>query len=297
MKKILLLGSRGRLGAALARKWHRGNEVHALSRAEADVGDSDSLRRMLGSREYDVLVNCTGATSLEQCEENPDLAHLVNAKAPQVMAEAASATGARLIHFSTDYVFDGLLERPYTETDIPNPLSVYGKTKLLGEQAVINTPGDHLSVRVSWVFGPDKPSFIDMILSRALAGQTLEAVADKTSCPTSSEDVADWLAPFFSPGLPGGILHACNSGTASWQEYGQAAVDIAGQLGWPVVSRTVNPIALASVAAFRASRPPHTPMDCSRLENVTKIRPRPWREALESYMKDAGGPDRWVTPA
>jgi dTDP-4-dehydrorhamnose reductase len=285
MAKILLLGSRGRLGAALAGAWSETHEVTPLSRAEIDISRVDLLEKALKGFTFDVMVNCTGATSLEACEDDPRLAWLVNAEAPARLAEIATARGARLIHFGTDYVFDGKKTTPYSEEDIALPLSEYGRTKLHGELAVIAGAAEHLAVRVSWVFGPEKPSFVDMILARALTDPRVEAVADKTSSPTFTGDVALWMEPFLGPGLPGGIYHACNAGACTWQEYGQEAVTLADRLGWPLRCHHVSPVLLDSMTAFRAPRPRHTVLDCGKLRRTAAVSIRPWQEALASYME------------
>lgn len=289
MAKVLLLGSRGRLGAALARQWSAAHEVTALSRVDVDISLTELLEKALEGHNFDVLVNCTGATSLEVCEDDPQLAARINAEAPARLAEIAAHRGARLIHFGTDYVFDGKKSTPYSEEDDAYPLSEYGRTKLQGELAVVGASPKNLSVRVSWVFGPDKPSFVDMILKRAATDSHVEAVADKTSCPTYTEDVATWIEPFLSPGLSGGLYHACNSGACTWRDYGQEALDIADRLGWPLQCRVVSPIPLDSMTAFRAPRPRHTVLDCSRLRRIASISTRPWQDALASYLQGQHG--------
>lgn len=271
------------------------HELTGLSRRDIDVSEPEALRAVLFCHNYDVLVNCTGATSLEQCEDNPTLAARVNAAAPAIMAADASRRGARMIHFGTDYVFDGKLDRPYVEEDEAHPLSVYGQTKLEGELAVVRAGPEHLAVRVSWVFGPDKASFIDMILKRALRGEVVEAVADKTSCPTYTEDVAQWLEPWLgSNAAPGGIFHACNGGPASWQGFAQGALDLAVALGWPVTSRVVKPVLLSSIRAFRAARPAHTPMNCEKLECATGLGIRQWKDSLAEYLAGINDPAAWA---
>jgi len=285
MAKILLLGSRGRLGATLARAWSQTHTLIALSRADVDISQVDLLEKALEGYACDVIVNCTGATSLEACEDDPRLASLVNAEAPARLAEIATNHSARLIHFGTDYVFDGQKTTPYIEEDFAHPLSEYGKTKLQGELAVIANAPEHLAVRVSWVFGPEKPSFVDMILNRALTGDHVEAVADKTSSPTYTEDVAVWMEPFLAHGLPGGIYHACNAGGCTWQDYGQEALNIAERLGWPLRCREVSPVLLDSMKAFRAPRPRDTVLDCSKLRRTADVTIRPWQEALAAYLQ------------
>jgi dTDP-4-dehydrorhamnose reductase len=161
--KVLVLGSKGRLGGALARMWAADYAVRTLARPELDVADLHALGELLESESYDVLVNCTGLTNVDRCERDREEAEIVNARAPGVMAEDAAAKGARFIHFSTDYVFDGAKTTPYTEEDEACPLSHYGRTKLDGEREALAPSPRHMAVRVAWVFGPDKPSVADTL--------------------------------------------------------------------------------------------------------------------------------------
>ena len=227
--KVLVLGSKGRLGGALARMWAPDYEVRGLARPELDVADPSALGKLLKPESYDLLVNCTGLTNVDRCERDREEAEVVNARAPGVMAQDAAAKGSRFIHFSTDYVFDGAKTTPYTEDDEAHPLSHYGRTKLEGERAALAPSARHMAVRVAWVFGPDKPSFVDQIIERALANDRVEAIANKTSCMTFTEDVSRWLRPFLDGDLPGGIYHMCNTGGCSWHEYGQFALDFAAR--------------------------------------------------------------------
>jgi dTDP-4-dehydrorhamnose reductase len=284
VSRVLILGGKGRLGAALARQWAPRHEVRALARPELNVADLSALDGLLAGETFDILVNATGLTNVDRCETDRAEAETVNALAPGLMARAAADRRARLIHVSTDYVFDGAKTAPYTEDDEARPLSFYGETKLAGETASLAASPHHLVVRVSWVFGPDKPSFLDAIVERALTQDRVEAIADKTSSPTFAEDVADWLEPFLIPGLPGGLYHACNSGGCTWRDYGQHALDCAAAAGAPLKARHVDPIPLASLKAFVAARPPHTVMSSAKLAAVTGHTPRPWRAAVEEYL-------------
>ncbi len=284
VSRILVLGSRGRLGAALIRQWSKSHDVKGLARPEIDVSDLKALADFLQDEVYDVLVNATGLTNVDRCETDQKEALTVNTAAPEVMAAYAAAHGARFIHFSTDYVFDGLKETPYTETDVAKPLSIYGQSKLAGEIAATSASLRHLAVRVSWVFGYDKPSFVDMIVARALDNAHVEAIGDKTSSPTFAEDVAGWLDPFLASELPGGLFHACNAGSCTWQEYGQHALDCAARAGLPLQARSVDSIPLDSMKAFLAARPRHTAMDTAKLSAATGRPPRPWQEALAEYF-------------
>lgn len=284
MSRVLILGGKGRLGAALARKWAGRHEVTALARPEIDVTNLPALEKILEESSFDVLVNGTGLTNVDRCETAREEAEIVNAQAPGIMARVAAGKGARFIHISTDYVFDGQKTALYHEEDPARPLGHYGQTKLAGEEAALAPASSHLAVRVSWIFGPDKASFIDSILDRALAQDRVEAVADKTSCPTYADDVADWLEPFFDSRLPGGLYHACNEGVCTWREYGQHALDWAAGAGRPIKARTVEPITLADLKNFTAPRPPHTAMSTAKLVAAIGQTPRPWREALDEFL-------------
>ncbi len=284
MSRILILGGKGRLGAALARQWSPHHGVTTLARPELDVADLAALEKVLQAADFDVLVNGTGLTNVDRCETAREEAETVNARAPGLMAEVAAAKGARFFHISTDYVFDGKKDTPYDEDDEARPLSHYGQTKLDGEKATLAVSPQNLVVRVSWVFGPDKPSFVDAIVERALTQDRVEAIADKTSSPTFADDVAGWLEPFLEQDLPGGLYHACNGGSCTWQEYGQHALDCAGRAGAALKTRMVEPILLSSLKAFVAPRPPHTALNTARLSSVTGRIPRPWQIALEEYL-------------
>lgn len=288
--KVLILGSNGRLGSALVRCWQKrpDTEVVALTRAEVDLSDPEKALAGLASHSFgagDVVVNCAAATDVDGCERDPESAHRINAEAPGRIALLCAERRARLIHLGTDYVFDGSLERPYTEEDEAKPLSHYGVTKLEGDRAVLAASPDHCVVRVSWVFGPDKPSFVDAIVRRAITAPGAAAVHDKTSSPTYTEDAARWLAEFLKPSFPGGIYHLCNGGTCSWRDYGEYALECAKANGIPVLTTTVAPLKLSDMKAFIAVRPPKTALDTGKFSRVTGITPRTWREAVAEYFK------------
>jgi dTDP-4-dehydrorhamnose reductase len=289
-RKILVLGASGRLASALARIWSRTHDVAALTRAECDVSDAAVLRESLSSREFDILVNGTGAPNVDRCESERDEALRVNADAPQLMAEAASARGARLIHFSTDYVFDGKNKAPLSESEPARPCGWYGATKLEGENRVLAAGPQHLVVRVSWVFGPGKPSFIEWLVEKARKEPHVEAVADKFSSPTYTEDVAGWLEPFLAPESPGGLFHACNSGSCSWREYGQKALDFAAEAGVPLLATQVGAVTLADMKQFIAERPVHSVLDTSKLAAAIGRAPRHWHDALREHIRNLYAP-------
>ena len=290
MMKVIILGSNGRLGSALVRRWKMlpDTEVVALTRAQVDLSDPEKAEGGLAAQAFgpgDVVVNCAASTDVDGCERDTDLAALINARSPARLARLSASRGARLIHIGTDYVFDGSLDRPYTEEDEAIPLSHYGATKLEGDREVVSASPDHCVVRVSWVFGPDKPSFVDAIVRRALTSPEAAAVHDKTSSPSYTEDMALWLREFLKTGFPGGIYHLCNSGTCSWRDYGAYALECAKEQGIPVLTTTVAPLKLSDMKAFIAVRPPRTPLATEKFTRITGITPRPWKEAVEEYFQ------------
>jgi len=289
--KILILGSNGRLGTALVRRWKNlpDTEVIALTRAQVDLSDPEKAEAALAAISFgagDVVVNCAAATDVDGCERDREGARRINAETPGRIARLCAARSARLVHIGTDYVYDGSLDRPYAEEDEPNPLSHYGSTKLEGDREVLGASPDHCVVRVSWVFGPDKPSFVDAIVKRALTSPEAAAVHDKTSSPAYTEDLAVWLAEFLKPSVPGGIYHLCNSGTCSWRDYGEYALHCAKESGHPVLTTSVAPLKLSDMKAFIAVRPPRTPMDTAKFTRITGIRPRPWQEAVREHFRN-----------
>src|SRR5947207_14974172 len=222
--KIVILGAGGRLGAALMREYRKKYDIAGFDHAQLDLANLDDLRGKLAAMNFNVLINAAAFTNVDACETERDRAFLINAEASGVLAEICNQKSAKLIHFSTDYVFDGEKRAPYTEEDRANPISTYGESKLAGEKNVLAMGNIHLVVRVSWVFGPDRPSFIDGIIKRAQENEQVDAIADKFSAPSYTLDIAAALPRFFThDGDSGGILHFANAGKCSWREYAQWA--------------------------------------------------------------------------
>jgi len=289
--RIIVVGSGGRLGAALVREWRaEGHHVLGFNRQLLDIGNFAAVRETLGGQEFDALVNCAALTNVDYCETHPEEAHRLNGEAVATIADVCSRKKARCIHISTDYVFDGAKQEPYTEADEAVPISAYGASKLAGEQALHAVSAQHLAVRVSWVFGPDRPSFVDQILQRALENDAVAAIADKVAVPTYTLDAAKLLSPFLDSVPAGGVLHLCNGGACTWQEYGQYALDVAAEAGVPLKARTVAPQAMADLTAFIAKRPPRTALDTQRLTSLTGQTPRAWREAVGEYVRTLWAP-------
>ena len=293
--RLVIIGAGGRLGAALGREYARDFRVAGFNHAQLDLAEADAIRRTLAGAEFDLLINCAAQTNVDRCETERAEAFALNAEAPRVLAEVCDGGGARLIHISTDYVFDGERAEPYREEDEARPISVYGESKLEGERHVLAASERNFVARVSWVFGPDRPSFIDGIIKNALEKEQVEAVADKTSTPTYTPDIAQMLRALWSQGVPapadsdvreiGGLFHLTNSGACSWQEYGQWALDCCHAAGVPLRARKVGAIKLADLKNFIARRPVNTVLSTAKYERVTGQTPRSWREAVEDYVR------------
>lgn len=284
--RLAITGTTGRVGRALADGLGGTHEVIELPRRVFDLADPACVGR-LAEWDFDLLLNPGGLTGLEHCEDDPALAEQVNALAPAAMAAWCQARGRKILHFSTDYVFDGHEPGLKREDDPPNPLSVYGKTKEAGERAVLAAGGTVM--RVSWVFGPEKPAFPDTVIDRALAGQEIAAVADKYSLPACTTDLCGWVAGLLDAGCPAGIFHACNGGpVTSWHGMALEIVACLRERHGIEVAEP-KPLLMAEMAAFRAARPRYTAMATARLAALLgeDAAPRDWRAALREHVESS----------
>ena len=282
--KVVILGAGGRLGAALLREYREKYDVAGFNHAQLDLASLDAVRQRLGAMSFDVLINAAAFTNVDACETERDRAFLINAEAPGVLAGICKAKAAKLIHFSTDYVFDGEKRAPYTEEDQANPISFYGESKLAGEKKVLAAKNGHVVVRVSWVFGPERPSFIDAMIKRAQQDENIDAVSDKFSTPTYTHDLARILPQFFDRAVEGGILHFANAGKCSWQEYAQWALDCCRDAGIALKARTVGALKLTEMKNWVARRPVYSVLSTSKYAELTGRAPRAWREAVADYI-------------
>jgi dTDP-4-dehydrorhamnose reductase len=323
-----VVGSGGRLGAALMRGYRDKFEVTGFNHAQLDLSKLDKVREKLSATNFDVLINAAAFTNVDLCETQRDQAFLVNAEAPGVLAEICREKNAKLIHFSTDYVFVGEKREPYKESDPANPISVYGESKRAGEKLVLaaqdrpascpegsrldqaagspssfnssSTPIEsssvegaagqgpvrrHLVVRVSWVFGPDRPSFIDHMIKRAQENEEIDAIADKFSTPTYTRDIAEMLPRFFNVDVEGGILHFANACECSWQGYAQWALDCCVGFGVPLKAKMVGVLKLKDMKNWRARRPVYSVLSIAKYTALTGVSPRAWRDAVADYIK------------
>jgi dTDP-4-dehydrorhamnose reductase len=307
--KIAVIGAGGRLGAALMREYRNKFDLIGFDHQALDLGNTGQLREKIGRLDADTVINCAALTNVDYCETHRDEAFRINAEAPGVLAEICRDKNAKLIHFSTDYVFDGKKREAYTEEDKANPISVYGESKRAGEQNVLAVRDRHLVVRVSWVFGPDRPSFIDGLIKRAQENDQVDAIGDKFSTPTYTLDIAEMLRVVVAGGgdpgfrvitdIPAGvtatgynvardysgILHFANTGECSWQEYGQWALDCCRTFGIPIKAKTVGALELNDMKNWVARRPVYSVLSSARYSELTGASPRPWRDAVVDYIR------------
>lgn len=289
--RIAIFGCHGRLGAALMRNWRDRYSVQGFARPELDLLHLESIDNCLEAR-VDWVVNCAANTHVDACESNPTEAFAANELAPRHLAKRCRELGARMIHISTDYVFDGQKSEPYRESDPASPISIYGKSKAAGDAAVLSEAPDSIIARVSWVFGPDKPSFVDAILNKARHEPKVSAVADKWSNPTYTEDLADWIAALIDQTAPAGYYHLSNPGRCTWRDYAEHALQCAEAAGIPLKTTTVTPISLKDIPAFVAQRPINTVLESSRFSEITGIVPRHWNDAVREYIESIARKER-----
>ena len=292
MKKILLTGVNGQVGHALQQKL-ADHEVFALNRDQLDLTDTAAIRRVVQKIQPDFIINPAAYTAVDKAESEPDLAFAINAVAPQVLAEEAAKLNAALIHFSTDYVYDGKKAGAYIETDTVNPISVYGKSKLAGEEAIRLVSLPHLILRTSWVYGAHGKNFLKTIIRLANERESLRIVSDQYGAPTSNESIADAVASLLKEWqihniAQTGIYHFTNQGKTSWHGFSSAIVDEYRQLAidknWtPLKAVEIVPITAAEYPT-PAARPVNSYLDNSKLNQVFGITLPTWQQGLQQVM-------------
>lgn len=288
MGRTALIGSNGQLGYDIVRAWPRsalaqsGSELVSLTHAEIDVTDIDGVRSVFGGVRPDLVINTAAYHRVDDCETTPAEAFRVNALGVKNLAEVCREMGARLVHFSTDYVFSGESKRPYQEDDAANPLSAYGISKLAGEHFLrYILPEDHVIVRSSGLYGLVGASgkggnFIESVLRIAREGQPLRVVNDQVSCPTYTADLARVVLEVLARGGRG-TYHLTNAGQCSWYDFAGALFDMLG------LKPDLQPTTSAEYNAA-AKRPAYSVLANSRLKELDIVQPRPWQEALGDYL-------------
>jgi dTDP-4-dehydrorhamnose reductase len=293
--KILVLGREGQLARSLAEKAgdHPGLDLLFTSRAEADLSSSGSVASAIADLRPDLVINAAAYTAVDKAEEEPALAFRINGEAAGEAAVAARDIGAPIVQISTDYVFDGEAGQPYREDALVNPLSVYGRSKLAGEEAVRAANPEHLILRTAWVYSPFGRNFVTTIVAAARDRDTLTVVADQHGSPTSALDLADAILQIVQRGAGfGETWHLAGSGSASWFELAAEAMTYCRRRGLPAAD--VRPIKTADWPS-RAARPPYGALDCTRAERDLGVRLPEWRRSLAETIERLAQEDEWPT--
>jgi dTDP-4-dehydrorhamnose reductase len=292
VKTILLTGKDGQVGWELQRTLAPLGRVVACGRAELDLAQPDAIRARVREVKPDTIVNAAAYTAVDQAEFEPDLAMAVNGTAPGILAEEARRLGALLVHYSTDYVFDGEKAGPYVENDPTNPINEYGRSKLAGEQAIAAAGCTHLIFRTSWVYGARGKNFLLTMLRLAQEREELRVVDDQVGAPTWSRTIAQATAAILGqitgrksadPGTESGLFHLTAAGQTSWYGFAQAIFRGAGGLA-PRIPRLI-PIESAGYPT-PARRPKNSVLSCSRIQGRFGITLVPWQEALSGVMSE-----------
>jgi dTDP-4-dehydrorhamnose reductase len=289
--RILLTGKNGQVGFELRRALAVLGDVLAVGSAECDLSDATAVRHLVESYHPDVIVNPAAYTAVDKAEGDKSLATAINTIAPGVFAEEAKRLGALLVHFSTDYVFDGTKEGGYTEDDQPNPQSVYGTTKLAGERAIQISCDRHLILRTSWVVGAHGGNFAKTILRLASERDDLSVVCDQFGAPTSAALLADVTAHLVRQaaqdhfGFPYGLYHIAASGVTNWHEYAYHVIERARNAGRQI---RVAPGAIRATTTAeyktRAVRPANSRLDTSKLRNAFDLFLPSWQKGVDHVL-------------
>ncbi|UVM21689.1 dTDP-4-dehydrorhamnose reductase [Pseudomonas wadenswilerensis] len=284
---ILISGQHGQVSLELQQRLGDLAQLHVLGRDQLDLAKPEGIRERVQSLKPDLIINAAAHTAVDQAESEPELAFAINARAPGVFAEEAAKLGIPLIHYSTDYVFDGSKSSPYTEDDEPNPLGVYGRSKLAGEQAITAVGGQHLILRTSWVYSRHGRNFL-LTMQRLLQEKPeLRIVADQIGAPTWAGTIAQStraLIERWQAGQAGawGTYHLTAQGETSWFGFAQAIGEQLKARGLPCAELLPIP---SSDYPTPAHRPLNSRLDCSRLQRQWQVSQPHWQQALIDCLK------------
>jgi len=286
--KVVITGCRGQVGWELVRALAPLGEITALDHAGLDLADPEGVRAKIRALHPDVIVNAAAYTAVDQAESEQDLAHAINARAPGVLGEEAARCGALLVHYSTDYVFDGSKSAPYVEDDTPNPLSAYGRSKLEGERAVQASGCRHIILRTTWIYAARGKNFLLTILRLAAERPELRVVDDQYGAPTSAPSITDATATIIRSVAGGndatGVFHLTAAGRTTWHEF---ATLIVASMPPPRPAVLAIP---SSEFPTAARRPANSCLDNSRLSATFGIRLRDWREEAQRVLAQLHAP-------
>ena len=285
--RVLVTGAGGQVGAEVARELGGFAEVVAHGRSTLDLALPDQIAARIREARPDVIVNAAAYTAVDRAETEEALAHAVNGVAPGIIAAEARRAGALLVHFSTDYVFDGTAQRPYVESDVVNPLGVYGRSKLAGEEAVAASGCAHVTLRTSWVYGARGKNFMLTMLRLAASHPELRVVNDQRGAPTSSTQLARAVRAILARGdgarEASGLYHASAGGETTWFEFAREIFALRARSDSGFVAPRLAPITTAQYP-LPARRPAYSVLSNEKLGRVLGVRIPAWREGLEEAL-------------
>lgn len=284
--KILLAGMKGQLGQELHPMLVKLGDVTWVDRETLDLSQPDMIRQVIAEVKPELIVNACAYTAVDKAESEPELAMAVNGTGVGILAAEALKLGARLIHVSTDYVFDGSQSHPYQETDPPNPIGVYGQSKLAGEQAIQQIGGDYIIIRTAWVYGiGGVGNFVKTMLRLGSSRDEVRVVMDQVGSPTWTKDLAEAIVCMIQKSPESGIYHYTNSGVCSWYDFAIAIFEEAKALGFPLQVQRVVPITTAEYPT-PAKRPAYSVLSHRKISAVLGTHPPHWRQSLRLMLKD-----------
>lgn len=301
MMKILLTGKGGQVGFELQRALAPLGDVHAVDQPDCDMADGQAIRRLVRSVQPDIIINPAAYTAVDKAEAEPELAHAVNVVAPGVLGEEAVKLGAWVVHYSTDYVFDGMKAGAYTEDDATNPQSVYGRTKRDGEMALQKSGARHLVFRTSWVVGAHGANFAKTILRLAGERDHLTVVADQYGAPTSAALLADVTAQVLrqkqregEDGFPFGLYHLVAGGETNWCDYARFVVSESMAAGKPL---KLSPDAIRPIPASEyptvAKRPANSRLDTGKFYKTFSLVLPHWQNGVRHILQQILADGKW----
>ncbi len=271
-----------------------GYEVVAPARSELDITDPRAVRALVLGCVPSAVINCAAYTAVDRAQDERAEAELINCEGAVNIARAAESAGAKFIHISTDFVFDGTKNTPYAEDDDPAPIGVYGSSKLAGEEKITSVGGDFLIVRTSWLYGPGKENFVTKIAGKARSAKELRVVFDQVGTPTCTQDLAEAVINIMRLELDSGIYHFSNEGVASWYDFAVAVVEGLKGRGVPLSVEELLPV-LSAAYKTPARRPSYSVMDKAKYKEATGASIRHWNNALSAYL-DAITKDGRIEP-
>ena len=285
MKKVLLIGAKGQVGQELQVTLPFLGEVISIGREELDLTNSEKIGQLIREIHPDYLVNAAAYTAVDKAETEPELAYSINATAPKIMAEAAEKIKAKFLHISTDYVFDGRKNTPYLETDLTNPLGVYGQSKLRGEEEIKTVNSQAIILRTAWVYGSyGKSNFVKTMLRLGKEREELKVVVDQVGSPTWAKDIATAITQLLiNADNPPGIYNFTNSGVASWFDLTKAIFEEAKISGIPLKIQRVIPITTAEYPT-PAVRPAYSVLSSQKISQQLGYIPPYWRDSLKAML-------------